>query len=243
MTNRNYAIFIAAIIFLISVLLITSPVPQDPAYHLLADNRYWAGISNFANVMSNVPFGIIGLLGLFLYPKNSGGAGLSWVTFFIGLIFVTLGSSYYHLTPNNETLVWDRLPMMVSFMGLFIAMLVENVPDFNEKPALPIAVLLGLSSVIYWSYTDDLRFYGFMQFAPLVAIPIILFLYEGRYTHRKYLLYGLLFYILAKVFEWADHFTFQQTGQWFSGHTIKHLVSAMATYYIYLMLKKRDIVK
>ncbi|MCK5831631.1 MAG: ceramidase domain-containing protein [Methylococcales bacterium] len=239
-SNQKKAIFMTVVILLISLLLITAPIPQDPAYHNLADDRHWFGISNFANVFSNVPFAMIGLMGLFLYSKNNSQAALSWQTFFIGLIFVAIGSSYYHLTPNNHTLVWDRLPMMISFMGLFIALLVENIPNFNEKPALPMAVLLGLSSVIYWHYLDDLRFYGFMQFAPLVAIPIILYVYKGRYTHRSYLLYGLLFYILAKVFELTDRLIFEQTEQLLSGHTIKHLLAAAATYCIYLMLKQRQ---
>jgi len=237
--KRNKVIFIAALIFLFFISLISSPISQNPAYHLLADNRNWFSTANFANVYSNLPFGIIGIMGVLSASKNSSKAKLSWLTFFIGLVFVTVGSSYYHLNPNNQTLVWDRLPMMISFMGLFVALLAENVPGINEKPVLPVAVLLGLSSVIYWSYTDDLRFYGFMQFAPLIAIPVILFLCKGCYTHRSYLLYGLFFYILAKVFELTDKFIFQLSGQLISGHTIKHLLAAMATYCIYLMLKKR----
>ena len=237
--KQNKVIFITVLIFLFFVLLISDPISQNPAYHLLADNRNWFSTANFANVYSNLPFGIIGIVGIILASKNNSKARLSWVTFFTGLVFVAVGSCYYHLNPNNQTLVWDRLPMMISFMGLFVALLAENVPGFNEKQALPVAVLLGLSSVIYWSYTDDLRFYGFMQFAPLIAIPVILYLYKGYYTHRNYLLYGLLFYVLAKVFELADKFIFQLSGQLISGHTIKHLLAAMATYCIYLMLKNR----
>ena len=238
--SQKWLICIAFITLFISILLITTPIPQDPAYHMLTDNRYGFGIPNFADVISNLPFAIIGLMGLFLCINNN--VSLSWLSFFIGLIFVALGSSYYHLNPNNQTLVWDRLPMMISFMSLFAALLTENVPDINERPALLIAILLGLFSVIYWYYTDDLRFYGFMQFAPLAAIPLILYLYKGRYTHRHYLLYGLLFYILAKIFELTDKFIFEQSGQLFSGHTIKHLLAAAATYCIYLMLKKRHFI-
>ncbi len=241
--QQKWLISIVFLILFIAVILFSAPIPQDPNYHLLVNKRYLFGIPNFADVISNLPFTMIGLMGLFLCFSNQQKTSPSWLTFFIGLIFVAMGSSYYHLNPNNQTLVWDRLPMMISFMGLFVALLTENIPGFNEKPALPIAVFLGLSSVIYWHYSNDLRFYGFMQFAPLAAIPLILYLYKGQYTHRIYLMYGLLCYILAKVFEMADKLVFDLTGQLLSGHTIKHLFAAAATYCVYLMLKKRHSIR
>ncbi len=240
--RQKWILLISLSIFFILILLITEPIAQDAGYHLLADKQRRFGIPNFANVFSNLAFAIIGSLGIVLCFSKNIAASLSWLTFFSGLIFVAIGSCYYHLNPNNQTLVWDRLPMMIAFMGLLVALLTENIPDFNEIPALPIAILLGLSSVIYWHYTDDLRFYGFMQFAPLAAIPLILYLYKGGYSHRYYLIYGLLFYILAKFFELADKFIFELTMQLLSGHTIKHLLAAAATYCIYLMLKKRHVI-
>ena len=243
--SKRQLLLISIALSLFAALFFMQPIAQDLAYHHFSDANTLFSVPNFWNVVSNLPFLFIGIIGLALLAKGTPKGGMSelrmaYITFFIGLIITGTGSSYYHLDPNNASLVWDRLPMTISFMGLFIALLVENVPDFNEKPALPIAVLLGLSSVIYWHYLDDLRFYGFMQFTPLVAIPFILYAFKGRYTHRVYLSYGLLFYILAKVFELTDRLIFEQTGQLFSGHTIKHLLAAAATYCIYLMLKQRQ---
>lgn len=34
-----------------------------------------------------------------------------WACFFIGVAAVGVGSSYYHLEPNDARLVWDRLPV------------------------------------------------------------------------------------------------------------------------------------
>ncbi len=119
-SSQKRVIFIAFIILAAGGLMITGPISQDPGYHLLADDRILFGVPGFYNVFSNLPFAVVGLLG-FRYVKDSGRAMLSWVTFFIGLIFVALGSSYYHLNPGNQTLVWDRVPMMVSFMALFVA--------------------------------------------------------------------------------------------------------------------------
>jgi len=41
-------------------------IPQDPGYHNFADTRPWLGIPNFLDVASNLPFLVVGLLGLIL---------------------------------------------------------------------------------------------------------------------------------------------------------------------------------
>ena len=49
-----------------AVLLVMSrpPIPQALDYHVMADQRPLLGIPNSLNVLSNVPFAIVGLLGL-----------------------------------------------------------------------------------------------------------------------------------------------------------------------------------
>ena len=227
------------IILFISLLLFTNPIYQHPDYHLLVDKRPWLFIPNFADVISNLPFAIIGFAGLLYYLRNNRNISPSWRVYFIGLILVAIGSSYYHWNPNNQTLVWDRLPMTVCFMSLFVAILSDNVSAQLEKYLLPASVLLGAASVIYWHYTGDLRFYALIQFGTLAAIPLILFLYKSQYTLRHYLLYGLAFYALAKIFELNDSRIFELSAGVISGHTAKHLFAAAATYCVYLMLIKR----
>ena len=39
------------------------PIPQDAAYHNFADQREVLGIPNFWNVISNIPFILVGLIG------------------------------------------------------------------------------------------------------------------------------------------------------------------------------------
>jgi len=222
------------------VLLSTDPVLQKSSYHLLADNRSWLSTPNFADVISNLPFAIIGLAGLLYCLSNRNDTSLSWQVYFMGLILVAAGSSYYHWNPNNQTLAWDRLPMTVCFMSLFVALLGEHVPCQFEKIILSASLLLGISSVVYWHYTGDLRFYGLIQFGTLAAIPLILLLYKSTFTHRHYLIYGLVCYGLAKIMELNDSRIFELTGGLISGHTAKHLFAAAASYYVYLMLKKRQ---
>lgn len=46
-----------------------------------------------------------------------------WACFYVGVAAVALGSSYYHLKPNDARLVWDRLPVSF-FFHLFIYLVV-----------------------------------------------------------------------------------------------------------------------
>ena len=103
------------------------------------------------------------------------------------------------------------------------------------------AIVLGFSSVILWHYVDDLRFYYWIQLIPLLTIPVVLLLFKGRYTHHSYLIFVLICYVFAKIAEFADFHLFSVTQEQFSGHSIKHLLSTLASYLIYLMLKNRKL--
>lgn len=220
------------------------PVPQDPAYHMLADTRTCLGIPNFGNVVSNIAFLIVGLMGLVLVMRgNVEGATRSWAMFFFGVALVALGSGYYHWNPNNETLAWDRLPMTIAYAALFAAIVAEYVRPDVERTLLRAAVIIGIGSVVLWRYTDDLRLYGWVSFAPLASIVYIVIAYRGRHTGRTYLIWGLVFAALSRVAELTDLRIYELTGHAFSGHTLKHVLAAMSPYCVYLMLKRRRAVQ
>ena len=58
------------------VVLRLPAVPQDPAYHRFADDRSWLGIPNFQNVASNLPFLVVGALGLARLRRRLAEAGM-----------------------------------------------------------------------------------------------------------------------------------------------------------------------
>lgn len=237
---RAWTLVLLLAVPLALMMALFDPIRQDPAYHLFADVRSYCGVSNFLNTASNLPYLIFGAIGFAFCLKNEvPGAALSWSVFFLGVGSVFLGSSYYHWAPNNATLVWDRLPMTIAFMGLFAALLAEHMAASLERTLLVPAIAVGIASVAWWAYVDDLRFYGWVQFAPLLAIPFVLVAWPGRYSHRKYLLYGLGFYALAKVAEFYDREIFALTSQALSGHTLKHLVSSVAAWCVFRMLQLR----
>lgn len=221
--------------------MVLGPIAQNPAYHDFADHRVLLGVPNLFDVASNIPFLVIGVAGILLCAgKRRPPFVASWSALFIGTALVCFGSGYYHWAPSNEALLWDRLPMTVPFMALFVALVSEHVGEGLERFMLVPALTVGLVSAIWWHFTDDLRVYYWVQFTPLVCIPFVLAVFPGRYTHRSDLLYGLTLYVLAKFAETWDREIFEITANAVSGHTLKHLLAAGALLAVFHMLRRRE---
>jgi hypothetical protein len=235
------------------VLLFYGRIPQDPTYHGFADHRALLGVPNALNVLSNAPFALVGLLGLGALRGRPGpGAAGAFVdprerwfygVFFVGVGLTALGSAYYHLAPDNPRLVWDRLPMTLAFMSLVAAVVGERVGIGLGLRLLAPLTGLGLLSVLHWHLTEqhgagDLRLYALVQFVPLVVVPLLLALYPPRYTRGGDILRVVALYLVAKVLEAADAAVFGLGGL-VSGHSLKHLVAALATYQVLVMVTRR----
>jgi hypothetical protein len=231
--------------------LLAPPIPQDPAYHRLADARRWLGIPNALNVLSNAGFVLVGALGLrFLAdPGVARGTfrepGERWpyAVFFTGLLLTGLGSAYYHWEPGNPRLAWDRLPLAITLMGLLDAVIAERIGVRAALRLLGPLVALAAASVGHWALTEqrgagDLRAYALVQFYPLVAIPLMIWRLPARYTGSAGLLAAAGAYALAKLPELADAWVFSATRV-VSGHTLKHLLAALAGYSVLRMLRYR----
>lgn len=236
-TGFLLALLVAPLVLLFAL---TGPIAQDLRYHQFVDERAAAGVPNFANVTSNAPFLLVGVLGLLLCARGRiGGARTAWSVFFAGVLLSGIGSAYYHWTPENRTLAWDRLPMTLALMGLFSAVLAEQVHSQWERRLLLPAVLLGFLSIAWWGIGDDLRLYVWVQLSPFLALVYTLIAFPARFTHRGLLAAGAGCYGLAKVAEFADAALYTATSETISGHTLKHLLAAAATFCVYLMLRWR----
>ena len=236
---RDFTIASLIIISFIGLFFI-EPISQDLTYHNLADNRTILGINNFFDVVSNLPFLLAGLLGLFCIFKNWGVSNSwGWLILFVSVIFISFGSSYYHLNPENKTLTWDRLPMAIGFMALFVIVLTDYVNSKLGKWLLIPMCIVGIFSVVYWHIADDLRMYAWVQFVSMALLLIIISVYKPTHLKTKYLIYAFIFYALSKIFEHFDKHIFELMSQSVSGHTIKHLLAAIATFFFYLLLKRR----
>jgi len=211
---------------------------QDQAYHQFADQRTMLGIPFCMDTLTNfffLIFGVIGLLYTIKHPEKE--SRYSWFTFFVGLALVGVGSSYYHLAPNDATLVWDRLPMTIGFMGIFSAIVSEHIDFPFEKYFLLPLILFGFLSVGIWIWTQDLRVYYFVQLAPILIVPCMFFLFKERYLKSSFYLIILFLYIAAKITEHYDIQIFNFSP--ISGHSLKHILAGFIPYFAYEMLKKR----
>ena len=235
MTWRALLLLAVGLATLIALAL-AEPIAQDPLYYLFSDQRSFADIPNFLNVMSNLPFLFIGASGLIFVVKHGAivapGMKIAWLVFFTGIALTSIGSGYFHLRPGNESLLWDRLPMTIGFMSLVAIIIAEYGSARLGKVFLLPLLLIGLASVMYWSYTEsrgagDLRPYIIVQFLPLLMIPITLAVYRSRSDLGRYVWWMIGFYAAAKILELFDSVIYG-AGELISGHSLKHIVASLA---------------
>lgn len=243
MTLRRELLVVLPIAALLPVLFLAGPIAQFPNYHDLADQRSMLGIPHFWNVVSNLPFLVVGLMGLRQLTVRREDAAQAWAMLFGGAALVAFGSGWYHADPNDTTLIWDRLPMGVAFMGFLVALLIEHLDRAHGRYArlklLPLT-LLSVAAIWWWKATGDLSLWVWVQVAPMLAVVLVPALLPGRYSHRRYLAYGLACYAAAKLLELGDAQIMQWTGGAMSGHALKHVLAAAGVWCFYVMLRERS---
>jgi hypothetical protein len=244
-------ILLAIALLMLAIGLMLPPIPQPESYHHFADQRSWLGINNAWNVLSNLPFALIGLWGLFLLFFSSKVKFIDsnepwfWVTISLGLILVAWGSGYYHLAPDDNRLVWDRLPMVIVFTSFVAALISDRINSNLALGLWPFLLFIGIFSVLQWYISElqgagDLRLYAAVQ-AYTGVLTLVMLLLPSHYTQSGDLAVIILFYSLAKLFELYDHQIYWFFGGIISGHTLKHLAAALAAFWMIRMMWKRQI--
>lgn len=250
----KWGLFVLVTLWALVMVFAMPRISQDITYHAFGDHRHLMGISNFWNVLSNLPFVVVGLLGLRESLRQMDGSKspglvmqeLPWavIGFFSGVLLTGLGSGYYHLNPNNATLVYDRLPMTISFMAFFSMIIGCHASFKAARIALWPLMAIGMGSVLYWSHTEslgagDLRPYALIQFLPILLIPILV-KGSGSLAFQAHVIWKVLgLYVLAKVLEHWYHAIYGLLHFEMAGHAIKHVAAAAATYVV--LLEVRDV--
>ena len=110
-------------------------------------------------------------------------------------------------------------------------MIEERIDSRVGRVLLWPLVALGVVSLLIWLRTDDLRLYGWVQFFPCVALPLIFLLFPAKYTGTGYWFAAAGWYVLAKLLEHFDAAVYAALHV-MSGHPLKHLAAAIACYSI-----------
>lgn len=243
--HRAAPLFIIALSCLTIVgLVLYGPISQDPSYHNFADYQTLLSLPNFWNVVSNFPFIIVGIIGLYkcktmhndpVKARNR----TSYILFFIGVLFTGISSAYYHLQPNNWGLFWDRLSMALSFVAFLSIVISEFIGSKLSKQLMAPFVLFGLFSVVYWIVTEqygtgDLRPYVITQFLPIFIGPVVIFSWKSESIKTSDIVIIGACYGIAKLLEFFDTQVYQAVM--ISGHSLKHLAATFSAYWMLSIL-------
>lgn len=232
----------------IAAMMLAPPIPQDPEYHRFADQNSYLAIPNALNVLSNLLFLVIGVVGLIHVLRRKSvrllqGIYPAYAVFFIALVLIALGSAYYHWSPDSFTLAWDRLAMTLAFMSFFTVLLAERVSLAVARRLFLPLLLTGVASIVYWQYGEsgghgDLRLYALVQFLPLLLTPFILLAFASRFDRGADLWWLLAWYIAAKLCELFDHELYAALNG-FSGHSLKHIFAGIGCFMFLRHLRLR----
>jgi hypothetical protein len=129
------------------------------------------------------------------------------------------------------------------FTSLLSIVISERISQRAGVMLLPVLAGLGIFSVYHWHQTEligagDLRLYLLVQFFPGLLILYMIFFLRPRYSRANRFGWVLAIYALSKLAEFFDREIFE-VQQVISGHTIKHLLAAIAVFILAEMLRCR----
>ena len=247
LTLRTRWIILAAIVIVAcACTAFLKPIPQPEWYHDFADSRTLLGVPRAMDVLSNLAFVAVGLAGLYYtLSARTLSSRQTWAlaVMFAGLLLTGFGSGYYHLAPDSQRLVWDRLPMTLAMSGI-IALLVAD--RFPSAPwwILPLLIVVGAGTVVQWAWSErcgagDLRWYFLFQALVFVVAAALVVMFRAPGEPIRALVIALGANVAAKLFELLDKPIFA-IGGIVSGHTLKHLAAGLGFIPLIVWLARGD---
>lgn len=225
-------------------------IGQDPLYHQFVDQRTLLSIPNAFNVLTNLIFAWAGIVGLYRLVREKSlhierKIYVAYFSFFLAVLLVTFGSGWYHWSPNNETLIWDRLPLTIATMSFLTILIAERLSITLARKLFPALLIAGIASIVYWYLSEqagngDLRPYALVQFLPMLLMPILLLMFQAPTNSNAYLWCFLACFFIARVCEVLDAEIYH--GLIFiSGHSLKHIAAGAGCliFLRYLQVRKQ----
>jgi hypothetical protein len=199
--------------------------------HPFIDARTLWGIPNALDVLSNLPFALFGVWGLWTLR---GATHLATAprraaqVFFTGLLLTCAGSSYYHWAPDAWGLCIDRAGMAVAFAGVLGLAAAERVSQ-RAAPWVLTAILGAAALAIPLQYfSGNIAPWLVLQFG---GMAVVLWAASQHAVPGAWgIRWGavIAWYVLAKLLELGDAAIFHATGEFIAGHSLKHIAACLA---------------
>jgi len=217
-------------------MLLPSILAFDPDPYAFACDGDLLGVPHFWNVVSNLPYLVIGLWGLrFLARRGllTRPAFRNWTGIWISTALVAVGSGLYHWFLEPWALGADRIAICGIF-AFVAAHVIHRV--FARGPSLAFSLSLLLlceATVAAWLLGASTWWYGGLQtLAGLGTLAVVLVAHRrGTLTFSPKPVYLFCaYYALAKLLELLDEPICNMTGL-VGGHPLKHVASAIGLWY------------
>jgi hypothetical protein len=251
LNRRERGLLLAFLALLLVAAIGPALTGAEAGVSTFADDRAWHQLPNAMDVLSNLPFLLIGLWGLrrlhWLDRSHDHAAtaaqephlnslDCAWI-FFAGLVACAAGSTFYHLQPDMLRLAADRAGMAIVFAGLIGFAVCERVSQRAGWVAAWTTLASGLLAVAVWRETGNITPWAVVQFGGMALVLTLALARPMTDAVGLKLGWVIFVYALAKVFELADHGIYEATHHLISGHSLKHFTAALAGMPVLLALQ------
>lgn len=200
----------------LAVIAALLPVALPAGYHDFADGSHLCGLHPFGDTASNLGFL---LAGLFVWAQARAAHERLLA---IALVATCAGSWWYHLAPDDGRLLVDRLPMAPAFAAMGAIALFSDAPRLALHFSIVASLLFALAAWFAQATGNQAYWVAAQIHVLLIVLSAIA---DPRLRAAALAAFGL--YVAAKLCETFDHRILALTG-FVSGHTIKHLLAALA---------------
>lgn len=222
MTRRTVASWLtgAAILSAAVCVVVLGPIERGPGFHEYADQRRWLGIPHAGDVLSNLPFVIVGMRWLRHVPVLA-----------LAVAWIGVGSAIYHWAPGDTTLSLDWAPIGVTLSLVLAAVIHDRIGSRAGRAAQSFGPLAAVLAVGYWLGTGgttdggDMAPYVALQLLGVALPPLLALVAPGRIATR-FLLAAVACFAAARILGKYDAPLLDAIG--ISGHSLKHVTAAAA---------------
>jgi hypothetical protein len=199
--------------------------------HPFVDARVLWGIPNAMDVLSNLPFVLLGAYGLWSLRRVRTlptATRVSATVFFVGLVLTCASSSFYHWAPDAWGLAIDRAGMAFAFAGVLGLAAAERVSLRAAHWVWGSVLLAALLSIALNYAVGVIAPWAVVQFG---GIAVVLWAATQRALPGALgIRWGVVIaiYVLAKLLELGDAWVFHSSVNMVSGHSLKHIAASLA---------------